>query len=100
LELARDTDAASRAVAIESLMGLRITHPDAMSVYVAGLADTNAAVRLAAANALAQAVHKASNATNALAALKKNDPEEAVRFAAAVALEKIAVFHRPQTIAP
>jgi HEAT repeat protein len=100
LELARDTDAASRAVAIESLMGLRITHPDAMSVYVAGLADTNAAVRLAAANALAQAVHKASNATNALAALKKNDPEEAVRFAAAVALEKIAAFHTPQTNSP
>jgi len=100
VEMAHDPDAASRAVAIESLMSLRITHTNAMAVYVAGLTDTNPTVRLAAANALAEAAHKSSNATPTLAALKENDPDAAVRLAAGAALEKIAAFPKPQTISP
>lgn len=100
VRMANDPDAASRAVAIESLMALRITHTNAMAVYVAGLADTNPTVRLAAANALAEAAHKSSNATPTLAALKDNDPDEAVRLAAGAALERIAAFPKPQPIAP
>ena len=98
VEMARDPDAASRAVAIESMALLRLSHTNAMEVYVVGLADTNSAVRVAAAKALEQTAHKSGYVSPTLAALKENDPDEAVRTAAADALEKIAEFQSSQAV--
>lgn len=100
VEMASDSDPASRAVAIESLMSLRITHTNAMAVYIAGLTDVNPTVRVNAAKALEQAAHKSSHATTTLAALKENDPDEAVRIAAGAALDRISALDTPPTSVP
>ena len=100
IDMACDPDAASRAVAIETLTALPITHTNAMRVYLASLADTNSTVRLAATKALEQAAHKSRSATAALVALKENDPDEAVRIAAGAALDKISALDAPPATIP
>lgn len=100
VEMAHDPEATSRAAAIEALTGLHITHGDAMTVYVGGLNDTNPAVRLAAAKALGQAAPKAGHAVMSLEGLRETDPDEAVRIAAGVALDRIAALKSPRTNGP
>jgi HEAT repeat protein len=93
-EMAQDSDPASRAVAIETMSLLLLVRTNDMPIYLAGLSDPNAEVRLAAAKALAQAAPRARDATPTLIAMKDNDPDEAVRAAADVALAKIAEAFR------
>ncbi|MSU59710.1 MAG: HEAT repeat domain-containing protein [Pedosphaera sp.] len=97
VEMFRDPDPASRAIAIEALMKLTVTHTNAMDVYFAGLKDTNAAVRLAAVNSLGQAAHKSAAAIPTLTSLQRDDPDEAIRIAAGDALEKISAASATKT---
>lgn len=100
VEMATDPEAASRAVAIEALSLLRITHTNAMTVYFAGLTDTNREVRLAASRAIGAAAHKSASATTTLVKLKDNDPDEAVRVAAGAALAEISAIKSTHTVGP
>lgn len=92
LEMARDPDPESRGAALAAMAALHLTHTNAMSVYVSGLADGDARVRLAAAQALGDLAYKTQSVLPTLTLAQQNDPDESVRTAARAACEKIAAL--------
>lgn len=99
VSLAGDSDPTNRVAAIEAMRVLNLMHTNAMNVYFTGLADPNAAVRLAAAKALEPVAQKSASVAPTLASLKQFDPDAAVRAAASVVLEKIAALNTPPVMA-
>lgn len=91
-ELARDSEAEARVIALETLAGLRVNHTNALALYRNGLTDSNALVRAAGARALGEMFWKTRADVPLLAGVQTNDTDEGVRVAAQKAIEKILAY--------